>query len=362
MSQRESIQCGETPTVRVEIVKGNLEVRGTDDKRVDATAKGQGQVSLRSEGEVIVLTADRDTRLRLPGAARLQVMQVRRDLKVRDLTTELEIDHVGGDTKLDGVAGARISKVGGNLIAADIDGEFTLLGAGGDVRLKDVSGAVRVALGGDLMVNGARSPLDATAGGDAVLQVEIANLEPVVVVTGGDIVCRLQGSPSAMVTLANGGTRTIDLPAVQRDESTPGQVKLGEGEAEVNLHAGGDIWLGGMDASSGVDGADAIGSRVAASVGKTLAEVEAGLAAMGAVMESVPEAEISSKVQKIVERAVRRGQRSRLKDIAPLPVAVGSAPDSAAASDEERLKILKMVEEGKLSVEDAEKLFEALGV
>jgi len=130
----------------------------------------------------------------------------------------------------------------------------------------------------------------------------------------------------------------------------------------VSLRAGGDIWLGGIGASSGVEDADAIGSRVAASVGKTLAEVEAGLAAMGAVMESVPEAEISSKVQKIVGRAIRRKQRSHLKDVAPLPVAVGSGSNPEGASDEERLKILKMVEDGKLSVEDAEKLFEALGV
>lgn len=362
MSQRESIQCGETPTVRVEDVTGNLEVRGVDDHQVEATVKGHDQVNLKQEGEVVVLTADGDTRLRLPRAARLQVVKVRRDLRVRDLSADLEIDHVGGDTELDRVSGARISQIGGNLNAAHLKGGLTLLGAGGDVRLRDVSGAVRVALGGDLVAKGAHSPLDVTAGGDVVLRLEIVNPEPVKVVAGGDIVCRLQGSPSATLTLASGGTRTIDLPGVERNESAPEQLQLGDGEAEVNLHSGGDIWLGGMDASSGVEDADAIGSRVAASVGKTLAEVEAGLAAMGAVMESVPEAEISSKVQKIVERTIRRTQRGHLKDIPPLPVAAGSGSDTAGASDEERLKILKMVEDGKLSVEDAEKLFEALGV
>jgi hypothetical protein len=362
MGQQESIQCGETPTVRVEKVLGALDVRGTDDIQIEATANGQGQVSLGRDGEVIVLAADGDTRLRLPKAAKLQIVEVRQDLKVRDLKAELAIDHVRGSAQLNRVAGACIDRVGGNLNAAHIDGELTLDRAGGDVRLRDMSGAARVALGGDLVVTGAHSPLEATAGGDVALRVEIAHAEPLTIVAGGDIICRLQGSPSAMVTLACGGTRTIDLPNIVRDGSDPGHVKLGEGEAEVSLRAGGDIWLGGIGASYGVEDADAIGSRVAASVGKTLADVEAGLAAMGAVMESVPEAEISSKVQKVIKRAIRRKQRSHLKDVAPLPVAVGSGSDPGGASDEERLKILKMVEDGKLSVEDAEKLFEALGV
>ncbi len=357
MSQQR-LDCGRSPTLRVEHVQGDLEIRGTEQTQIEASVEGNGQVSLRQDGQVVVLTADRDARLKLPRAATVHVVEIIGDLQVRDLDGPLEADRVEGDALLVHLAAVRISKVGGSLRASEVRGDLGLQGVGGDVRLTDVSGGVRVALGGNLTVKNTNSPLDATAGGDAVLQIEIAQSEPVAVVAGGDIVCRLNGSPSAEVTLSSGGSQTIDLPNVQPDSST-GRFTLGGGEAAVSMSAGGDIWLGGEEPFSGADDVDAIGSRVAASVGKTLAEVEVGLGAMGAVMESVSEAEISTKVQRIVERAIRR-QRGRPGSGMPLPVAKGSPETSSATSDEERLKILKMVEDGKLSVEDAEKLFEAL--
>ncbi len=233
---------------------------------------------------MVVLTADRDARLKLPRAATVHVVEIIGDLQVRDLDGPLEADRVEGDALLVHLAAVRISKVGGSLRASEVRGDLGLQGVGGDVRLTDVSGGVRVALGGNLTVKNTNSPLDATAGGDAVLQIEIAQSEPVAVVAGGDIVCRLNGSPSAEVTLSSGGSQTIDLPNVQPDSST-GRFTLGGGEAAVSMSAGGDIWLGGEEPFSGADDVDAIGSRVAASVGKTLAEVEVGLGAMGAVME-----------------------------------------------------------------------------
>ncbi len=313
MSQRESMQVGEAPTVRVELVGGDLEVRGTDDSRIEIVAMNDGQVSLRQDGELIVITADRGARLRLPRAAELRVVEIRGDLQVRDLETDVKIGRVQGDAELIHTAGAHIDKIGGSFRVRDMQGELGLLGAGGDVRLTDLRGAIRVAMGGDLIAKDVGSPLEATAGGGAVLQIEILGSEPVSVVAGGDIVARLKGSPSAVVSLTSGGSRTIDLPNMVRDDAGPGLITIGEGEAQVTLRAGGDIWLGGADASARKDEVDAIGSRVVASVGKTLAELEVGLAAMGAVMESVPETEISTKVQKIVERAMRRRRRSSLQ-------------------------------------------------
>jgi hypothetical protein len=360
MSQRESVECGQEPAVRVVLIEGDLEILGTGGTVLEATVQSHGQITLHQEGEGFAITANRNTRLRLPRKARLHVAEVRGDLQVRNLEADLEIERVGGDADLRGLERTAIGRIGGDLRATNVRGEVRLTSAGGDVRLADVAGPVRVALGGDLTVKEARSPLEATAGGDAVLLIDIAPSGPVKVVAGGDITCRLQAEPSAIVSLASGGSQTVDFPQSVRKEGVSGRFILGEGGPEISLKAGGDVWLGGVRAPTGVDDIDDIGSRVAASVGKTLAEVEAGLSAMGAVMESVPEAEISTKVQKIVQRAIRRGQRGRLREMAPLPVAAGGPQAASAASDEERMKILKMVEGGKLSVEEAEKLFKAL--
>lgn len=362
MNERETLEVGATPSVRVELVEGDLFINGMDQETIEAVATNHGRVRLEQDGELVMLTADRGARVTLPRAARLEVADVRGDLRVRGLDADLTIDRVRGDADLTHVAGVNVNKVGGDLKGRDIRGDLALQSAGGDVRLRHVKGSLIASLGGDLTVKDAGVPLDVTAGGDAVLQIEIPGSDPVSVVAGGDITCRLKGALSAAITMAAGGDRRVDLPGATQDDALPGRITLGDGVADVSLRAGGDIWLGGSETSVGVEDPGAIGSRVAESVGKTLAEVEAGLAAMGAVMESVPEAEISSKVQRIVERAIRRRQRGRGKVLGAWPLSTGPVAESVAASDEERMKVLKMVESGKLSVEDAEKLFEALEV
>jgi hypothetical protein len=360
MSHRESVECGASPTVRVDIVKGDLRTTGTDGTQLEAVVRRHGDLSLRQEGDIHVITAEGDTSLRLPRGAKLEVVEVRNDLRVSDLDLDLIVGHVGGGAVMRSLAEVHIDQLGGGLDARDIPGALALSSAGGDVRLKNVSGSVRVAAGGDFLLSGGRSPLEATAGGDVVLQIELGESAPVSVVAGGDILCRLPASPSATISISNGGSKTIDFPGVNREGIGSSQFTVGDGGAEITLQAGGDVWIGSTDASSATEQVDDIGSRVAASVGKTLAEVEAGLSAMGAVMETVPEAEISTKVQKIVERAMRRGRRRQVRRTFSLPVAAAGHHSSGGTSDMERMKILKMVEEGKLSVEDAEKLFEAL--
>jgi SHOCT-like domain len=253
----------------------------------------------------------------------------------------------------------RVGSVGGDVRARRLRAGLTLEHGGGNGRLTEVSGPVEVAFGGDLVGRAIGSPLSAQVGGDATLDLELGADAGADIMAGGDIICRLGESPSAEVSIHAGGSRQIRLPAKLAGDGTERWI-LGAGGPAIDLKAGGDVWLGGQGVTPDVSELEDVGARVAASVGKTLAEVEAGLSAVGAMMETIPEAEISTKVQRVVERAMRRRMRHHKGYRVVFPEAARQAGAPSPASEEEKLKILKMVEDGKLSVGDAEKLFKAL--
>jgi hypothetical protein len=358
MHEQPIVDCGMEPKLLVELIDGDLTVEGIDDGRLTVRSRPQGKVSVDREGDCWVIRGVQACRLAIPRGSQLVVTEVRGDLSVQGLASLVEIDRVGGDANLEDIARVRLETVGGNVRARRVAGGLTIRHGGGDGRLSDVPGPVDVSFGGDLVGRSISSPLSAQVGGDAVVEVELSAGAGIEIKAGGDITCRLGGSPSANVSILAGGSRSIHFPARLAGDGS-GRWILGEGGPELDLQAGGDVWLGSELGVPGVGDLDDVGARVAASVGKTLAEVEASLSAVGAMMETIPEAEISSKVQRVVERALRhRGRQhaSRRVYVPARPEAVGAPP----ISDPEKLKILQMVEQGKLSVDDAEKLFKAL--
>ncbi len=88
--------------------------------------------------------------------------------------------------------------------------------------------------------------------------------------------------------------------------------------------------------------------------------MESALSAMGAEFSAVSSDRIADRVQRIVDRAVRgghRGARHGLREALE-----GLHDDSAhdPVTDEERLKVLQLLEEKKISATEAEQLLDAL--
>ncbi len=359
MHEQQVVDCGPEPHVVVELIEGDLMVEGVAGERLAARSRGHGNVSVTQEGEGWVIRGDRDCRVTLPRASHLVITEVRGDLSLRGIDPAVEIDRVGGGAVLEDLGGVDAGSVGGDVRAERLRGGFSLRHGGGDGRLADLPGPIAVSFGGDLVARGVVSPLTAEVGGDGVVDIELGPEGGIELKAGGDITCRLGGTPSAQVSILAGGSRQVHLPAHLAPDGS-GRWILGKGGPSIDLRAGSDVWLGGDQTPPGSGDPDDIGVRVAASVGKTLAEMEASLSAVGAIMETLPEAEISSKVQRLVERSMRRRLRHQKARRTPVPAQPGAVSAVPPVQDEEKLKILRMVEDGKLSVEDAEKLFEAL--
>jgi hypothetical protein len=114
----------------------------------------------------------------------------------------------------------------------------------------------------------------------------------------------------------------------------------------------------------------AIAARVAAEMDAEMAELDARLSSMGAELDQFDAERISKKVRASIARAQRKAERARRKAAERArrrthrklsgQISLGGPPSEALSSGEERRMILNLIEQGKISVEEAEKLFEAL--
>jgi hypothetical protein len=254
-----------------------------------------------------------------------------------------------------------IDHIGGDAVIRGIKGDAHLRMVGGDLLIGEVAGSVEVMIGGDAVVD-----LQAEPGTKARVQ------------TGSDLSCRLPKGPSAKIHVQAGGDVHVPLGLEVDHASQEFEFTLGEGEADVDLSAGGDLNLKYGKSAEGFD-SDFVGGMLT-EVDAKLAEMEAHFNAMGMGMDSFDADRIGDRVRRSVRHAQRRAERAarRAEDVVRKAHRQhlnfkfdmdGEWPDLRFAdfsasqpvvSDEERLMILRMVEEGKLSVDDAESLLKAL--
>jgi hypothetical protein len=290
-------------TVTVKSARGDLRVRALGgDVNLERV---QGGLRL-SELQGIVRVAQVDADLRAQGTADLRLMgNCNGDLRFDD-GEHLAAESVAGDVRISNAGEARLGRVRGDLWAERMHGALQVSRTEGDVRLTEIAGAVNLrAVSGDLRADALTGGLTASqVTGDAVLQGPYGDAGSYSLLAEGDVVLRLPSQIHARVTVQAGGRIRSDAPLTPAgDGSTTLTTTLGRGTLEINLSSGRDL------------------------------------------------------------RIVREGSRARAKRPSrppkePTPADRPKAPGPLAA---EQIAVLKLLEEGKITPDEADLLLKALG-
>jgi hypothetical protein len=386
-------------TVVIDNIDGDLQVAGWERPEVSAKTDGDefqlsvesGQAHIHCDGDLIVY---------MPREASLQAGNVSGDADIRGLVGTTHIENVSGDLQMRGVSETNLSNISGDLSVRSCAGDFQAENVGGDASLRDVQGALSLnSVGGDLFLRNLPSDVKATTGGDAVLYLQPHPGASVRVSAGSDILLRLPPAADAELNLQGSSLESIrvDFPGVSPvEEGASRHLILGAGAAKINLIAGDDLivtsradeWQsmadfdnGGLDDmfAGGFPGLPAdfherISERVQEATQRAMKVAERGQhiseraqrrvdAAMRRAEEKMRAAERRSQFLVIGgQRVSRPGPIPPVPPIPPIPpiAPVPPAPRSEPVSDEERLTILKMLQDKKISLQDAEKLLAAL--
>ena len=233
----------------------------------------------------------------------------------------------------------------------------------GDASIREVEGHVSLgSVSADLALRDVRGNVSVNVGDDVVLYLNPQPGNTYSVTAGDDILLVMPPKANATLTLS-GDEIDVDWKGVPEEEdATSRVVVLGDGSANINLNAGADIRV--TNQSDAGDSAEDFGN----------------FAGIGFDWSGFGE-RISKRVQEAtklasrrVEEAARRVERQaeRHTKHANASVKVGRwnwdvspgkfTPETPneAVSDQERMSILKMLSEKKITSEEADKLLAAL--
>jgi DUF4097 and DUF4098 domain-containing protein YvlB len=423
MSQ-ERIETNKSPLIHVESCNGDLVIRSWSETAVsikssqyDAneteaglTLSSSGSMTLtiptaasltigavhgdlvvkRVSGDLSLQTGDGD--VILVGLNNIKINTINGDLSAKQLDGDLFVETINGDASC-----RHVQSVAAGVVNGDISVRF----ANGSVRLQEINGDAGLrGINGDVFVENGRR--------DANLR-EIAGLIQLYHVNGdirlkgplcaGDHNCTANGDivlrwPANHPVTINASAAAIKnrLPLQDVEESaTTLSGHLEKGGPVLNLKANGRIILKeaqlvkegweqessesfgfGEDFDFGFafDFAD-LGERISREVQQNIERITTDIQSkfgpdFGEKMAEkfARKAErAAAKAEKAAERAQRRAARQQARQTrwSPPPPPGPTKPSPPKSSPEEQIKILKMVEQGILSPEEANTLLEALG-
>lgn len=372
----QSLPVGSSPKVVIEAVAGDLSVVGWEAGDLLVKADDD-QARVRQDGDTVYLSCNDDLSVRLPKDASLEVQNVGGDMALRGVYGSVQLREVRGDLSIRDVDSVSVASAREDFSLRGAKGTLRVGKIGSDASVREVGGDVTLeSIGGDLALRGVGGNLKATVGADVVAYLEPKSNHEYTIAAGDDLLLVLPHDTDATLTLS-GDEISVDWPGVPQEDSSSRVIQLGSGAAKVTLSAGDDLRVTGQERAA--ETADEFGNFAGAmfdwadfgrDFGRDLSEAitrqvqNATRRANNTAQRAARKAEKASRRASQMAERRGRGVHARVSmgrwnwDLAP---GGGSGPaPRASVSDEERMVILKMLQEKKITSEEAEKLLSAL--
>lgn len=403
---KEQIVTETNPVIRVESCSGDLIVRGWS----EAALQIKGDHDLQETEKGFLLSSNGDLRLTVPEEAMLFLGRIEGELSLKNVAGVIVIEEIHGDAALVGVGEMEIAHIHGDLSARKVNGSLAVEEVHGDIALSNVDAVTVRAVYGDLSARGVNGSctIDLISGdaslrsidGDLIVgqgnrdvnlmgvsgQVKVTSVQGDIRLRGGlgqgehrleargDIIVRWPPAvPLAIVATGKQIDNHLTLTNMTKED---GRLtgNIGEGDCRLTISAGGRVILKEQDMNGdglwvGVydDMGDGIGIDMANVAARIESEMNSHLARLSRDLESKFGADFGQRIsEKLARKSEKMAEHSRRRaDVRGRTVgadftAPSPGPAQKTSSTEEQLKILKMVETGKITSEEAGMLLEAL--
>lgn len=371
--------------VLLSAVPGDLQIVGWERSELMVKTDG-GRLDQSGSGEAVEISCDANLILYVPREASLTIKTIGGDADLRALSGLTKITNVGGDLSLRNVGPMDIANVGGDLSLRGSLGDFFAKNIGADASLRDVQGSINIdRVGSDLYLRGARGDVAIKAGSDAVLYLQPKTAVKYVINAGSDVLLRLPAQLDAELILQGGSPESIrvDLPDIDAfQEENIRTLVIGSGLAKISVIAGHEVVVTSRaDEWESMAEFDGYAREENYSPGEIpglpsdLHERITRKVQEATLRASEKSIRAQERAQARADSAIRRAEGKmrahdrRMKAGGVIFRREGTGSDRSVSamppadqpiSDEERLTILRMLQEKKISLDDAEKLLSAL--
>lgn len=363
------------------------------------------QDSFSKEKDRIEITFPNDGIVHLPHHLPVTIESVGKDAVIKGIGSPIQISSVGGDLILSDVSPSNVKSVGGDVFAKRIQGDLVIENVGKDCLINNVKGQLSLQqVGKDIQIEKVAGGIEALAGGDGQVNFSPVPWQAYSITAGGDISIAVPEDCNAELSIESGKKDiTVKLGSIDEKVNDKNFTKqLGEGGPSIMLSAGGSVfitsdnfsWLSPLQINAeqfeniAVDFSAQTAEQIKNHLRHWEADLRESLSGLSDSMESaglseenlqqikiqieegsrlaVQKAELAAvKAQAKVEKSIAIAQRKALKMKRKtrefdLDQFFASQIDKKSVSDSERLMILEMLQEKKISPEEADDLLKAL--
>lgn len=421
--EKQFVTTSENPKVFV-TVHGDLRLKGADELEVVVKASDPEEVTLELDGDQVTVRCEGDCQILVPRQARLEIIEVHGNAVLKALEGEVKIQAVHGNLDLRSVGPAKLDLVQGNLEVKNVEGYLECIRVEGNVVVRDVQDNFSAKeIHGNLQIFDVDGAVDANVHGNVSLNLDPSPGENYTITAHGNINCNLPEDASLELVIKKAARIMIKLPDVQNGKGakTPYQLTIGDGDSRLELSAGGNVMITGQMAAFEMPDfskefesnfestfermGDAIGQQIEQQIEAQMRMLEEQLNAqisnismnLGAAglspeqMERIQQRarEASERASAKAEEKMRRAQErlerrmattqqriqqkaraaeahARHREHRPVGFGWPVAPEEPLSfvqdpvSDEERLTVLRLLEQKKITLEEAEALLAAL--
>jgi hypothetical protein len=404
------------PLIVVE-VNGNLRLKGIDGHELVGNSQGEDDLVIEQQQDQVLVQCKDSLSLLVPRNSEIKVELVSGNASIKALQGELDVHRIAGNLELRSVGPVRVGEVKGNLLARRVAGNLDIDTVFGNASVEGIQGSFDVSgsIKGNLNFDDVDEEIKVVAGGNLSARVDPLPGSRYELRAGGNLACALPQDASVDVQILQASIISVNFESttIPRQPEMPYSFTLGDGESSLSLSAGGNLAVSGQPGFHHPGGfgvhfdftADEIPEDFGAEISR---QIEAQMEMLGSQIEFQMESlsstlmssglseeaaeKISRKAREASERATRRAQeklqrtqerierkveaarrkaemksrsarrseqRQERKAWRGATVA-DSSTETEPVGDEERLMILRMLEEKKISLEQAEELLSAL--
>ena len=377
-------------------VKANADVvvDSTNENIMRVLVSQSDALKISENGDKLEIKADSDLHLFIPTYLTLTLEKVAGDCMVSGISTRVVIGKVAGDLALQRIGGASIDTVAGDLSLREISGGVEVSSVGGDLVGEDLDTLFSRKVGGDTFLKNIADTLNVLTGGDVDVHITSMVAPKASIKSGGDTLLTIPKELNAQLQLhSKSGTIGVHIDGRDEEYKAEASIHFGADGNVIEVHADGDISVAEIDKNLEINTqrwTDSFGDlenlslRLDQELRKNAAFVTDQIqwASFGA-------AKAGENARRKVEKSLRKLKKDDLlinfdgfnkpgdsrgsnsnNQIASGGKFVGfdypgeqknPAPAQNEISNEERLMVLKMLQENKITIEEAETLFAALG-
>ena len=241
---RVNLETTDTPEIIIDNIEGSLRIKGWDYPKFQGDSDKDDAWDVNHDGNVIRLSCSSGCLMRVPEQSKITVGSVAKELIIKSIIGEIEVDEIGSQVNLKNVGKISINTINGNLFAKQIDGDLKVKSAHSNTVIRDVCGDLTIDENlGNLNFRGCVSNMVIDSEGNATLRLEPEPGGNFEVTVEGNIYCKVAPGTNANITLKS-DSESIIIKSPELSDTLKQKehtFELGDGESTITLEAQGKI-------------------------------------------------------------------------------------------------------------------------